>query len=83
MHFALANPCENAICETLLKMYSLLAPPLLLAHNRTRLLSLVILNVFTLFIITVLKPIISFDFLSFVCRDSAPNASLSRYPTNL
>ena len=54
MHFALANPCESTICETLLKVYFLPAAPLLLASSRTSLLSLVILNVFTLFVITIL-----------------------------
>ena len=49
MHFALANPCENTICETLRKVYLLTAPPRLRARHRTRLLSLVLLNVFTLF----------------------------------
>ena len=67
MHFTLANPCENTICETLREVYLLPAPPLLLARSRTRLLSLFILNVFTLFVVTILKPIVSADFLSFVC----------------
>ena len=78
MHFALANPCENTICETLRKVYLLTAPPRLRARHRTRLLSLVLLNVFTLFVVTILKPIVSVsaDFLSFVC----PNPDM---PTNL
>ena len=67
MHFALANPCENTICVTLRKVYLLPAPSWLWVRRRTRLLSLVILNVFTLFVITILKPIVSADFLSFVC----------------
>ena len=77
MHFALANPCENTICETLRKVYLLTAPPRLRARHRTRLLSLVLLNVFTLFVVTILKPIVSVsaDFLSFVC----PNPDM---PTN-
>ena len=45
----------------------MLAPPRLRARRRTRLLSLVILKVFTLFVITILKPIVSADFLSNVC----------------
>ena len=45
-------------CQTLQKMYLFLAPPLLWALSRTCLLSLVILNVFTLFVITILKPIV-------------------------
>ena len=78
MHFALAKPCENTICETLRKVYLLTAPPRLRARRRTRLLSLVLLNVFTLFVLTILKPIVSVsaDFLSFVC----PNPDM---PTNL
>ena len=75
MHFqvALANPCENTIWETLLKVCLLLAPPRPLRSDRSRrrtcLLSLVILNVFTpwLFIITILKPMVCTGFLSFVC----------------
>ena len=67
MHLALANPCENTIWETLLKVYLFLAPPLLLACCRIGLLSLVILEVFTLFIITILKPIVRACFLSSVC----------------
>ena len=45
------------------------APPWLRARHRTCLLSLVLLNVFTLFVVTVLKPIVSVsaDFLFFVC----------------
>ena len=78
MHFALANPCENTICETLRKVYLLTAPPRLRARHRTRLLSLVLLNVFTLSVVTILKPIVSVsaDFLSTVC----PNPDM---PTNL
>ena len=76
MHFALANPCENTICETLRKVYLLTAPPLLLARRRTCLLSLVLLNVFTLFAVATLKPIVSAYFHSFVC----PNPDM---PTNL
>ena len=47
-------------CKTLRKVYLLLSPPLLRARHRTRLLSLVILHfftMFTLFAITILKPI--------------------------
>ena len=78
MLFELANPCENLICKTLRKVYLLTAPTRLLARRRTRLLSLVLLNVFTLFVLTILKPIVSVsaDFLSFVC----PNPDM---PTNL
>ena len=54
-------------CKTLLKVYLLLAPPRLWARGRTCLLSLAILNVFTLFVITSLKPIVSANYLSFVC----------------
>ena len=73
----LAKPCKNTICETLRKVYLLTAPPRLRARHRTRLLSLVLLNVFTLFVVTILKPIVSVsaDFLSFVC----PNPDM---PTN-
>ena len=46
MQFALANPCENTICETLGKVNLLPPPPLLRASSRTSLLSLVIFNVF-------------------------------------
>ena len=45
----------------------MLAPPLLWARSKTRLLSLFILNVFTLFVVTILKLIVSADFLSLVC----------------
>ena len=57
-------------CKTVGKVYLFLAPPLLLALCRTSLPNLVILNVFTLFAITILNPIVSADFLI---------ASLSRY----
>ena len=69
MHLALANPCGNTVCKTLLEVYLLLAPPTpaqagpAAAHP----LSLVILNVFRLFIITIPKSIINVTFLSFVC----------------
>ena len=47
------NLCEITICETSL------APPRLLARSWTLLLSLVILTVFTLFVIAILKPMVS------------------------
>ena len=77
MHFALANPCENTIIESLLKVYLLPAPSLLWARHRTRLLSLVILNVFTLFVLSILY---------FHCKCQLPPLCLPHYPnmpTNL
>ena len=50
-------------CKTVGKVYLLLAPPLLLTSCRTSLPNLVILNVFTLFAITILNPMVSADFL--------------------
>ena len=70
MHFALANPCENTICETLRKVYLLLPPPGSGRARSTRSISVVILNVFRLFVITIPKPIVSVVFLSFVCPKS-------------
>ena len=56
---------KNTFCKTLWKVYLLPAPPRLRAHSRSSLLSLVILNVFTLFVITIIfKPILSAVFLS-------------------
>ena len=63
MHLALVNPFENTICETLQKVYLLLVPLRLLVSSRICLLSLVIINAFTLLVITILKSILSPCFL--------------------
>ena len=62
IRFALANPCENTICEILRKVYLLHPHP-----GSCPVAELVILYVFTLFVITILEPIVSAGFLSFVC----------------
>ena len=75
MHLALANPCENTISQGFPNFARF--PQLRARHS---LLSLVLLNVFTLFVVTILKPIVSasanFRVLSIVC----PTPDM---PTNL
>ena len=68
--------CENSnlqqsFCETVLKVHLLLAPFPSLCSSRACssncLLSLVILNIFRVFVIIIPKPIVNAVFLSFVC----------------